>query len=412
MEPMQLTEMMLALRNPAGVPFYPIVFVGLGVLTFALHIFFVQLMLGTAAITLYGAYKQDSHWRRLASAMLEIAKVSVSVAIVIGVAPLLFVQVVYDPQWYTSNVLSADWVIGFIVIMIVGYWGMYYYYFKNGKYGANSDTPKARWSLILSLAFLLLAGWIMHSLTSQMLHPEQWASWYNPNGTMDYSGSKLHANNPWRYAFFILLAIPAAGAMLIAYRRFKSVRADADMTYLNWASDLGKKWLTYGSLMVIVPYIGWMMTLPEAAGDFATSLWGILPIAILVAVAGWAQIRLNDKDSLCNYMALPMVLVAVLVASITREVLRFVILNDAFGYNFFDYKVTMDWYSTGLFFGTFAIVGGAVLAYFLTIAWRVGQSNGVYTSSAAVDRMGTLAIWITFLWLIHFFVLGFVVWAQ
>jgi hypothetical protein len=133
---------------------------------------------------------------------------------------------------------------------------------------------------------------------------------------------------------------------------------------------------------------------------------------MLVAVAGWAQIRLNDKDSLCNYMALPMVLVAVLVASITREVLRFAILNDAFGYNFFDYKVTMDWYSTGLFFGTFAIVGGAVLAYFLTIAWRVGQSTGVYTASAAVDRMGTLAIWITFLWLIHFFVLGFVVWAQ
>jgi len=71
MEPMQLTEMMYALRNPAGVPFYPIVFVGLGVLTFALHIFFVQLMLGTAALTLYGAYKQENHWRRLASSVLR-----------------------------------------------------------------------------------------------------------------------------------------------------------------------------------------------------------------------------------------------------------------------------------------------------------------------------------------------------
>ena len=412
MEPMQLTEMMYALRNPAGVPFYPIVFVGLGVLTFALHIFFVQLMLGTAALTLYGAYKQENHWRRLASAMLEIAKVSVSVAIVIGVAPLLFVQVVYDPQWYTSNVLSADWVIGFIVIMIFGYWGMYYYYFKNGKYGEHSGQPKARWALIFGLALLLLAGWIMHSLTSQMLHPELWASWYNPNGTMDYSGSKLHANNPWRFAFFILLGIPVAGAMLIAYRRFKSVRADADMAYLNWAGELGKKWLKIGALVVIVPYIGWMMTLPESAGNFAMSLWGVLPVAALILVAIWAQLRLNDPQSLCNYMALPMAFVAVLVVSITREVLRYAVLNDTFGYDFFDYKVTMDWYSTAMFFGTFAIVGGAVLAYFLTVAWKVGQSTGVYTPSAAVDRMGTIAIWITLLWLVHFFVLGFVIWAQ
>ena len=412
MEAMQLTEMMYAMRNPAGVPFYPIVFVLLGVLTFAMHIFFVQLMLGTAAITAYGAFKQDEHWRRLASAMLEIAKVSVSVAIVIGVAPLLFVQVVYDPQWYTSNVLSADWVIGFIVIMIAGYWAMYYYYFKNGKYGQHAGSPKARWSMLLSLAIFLVAGWIMHSLTSQMLHPEQWQEWYAPGGVLDYSGSKLHANNPWRFAFFILLAIPAAGAMLVAYRRFKSVRSDMDQAYLDWTGELGKKWLKIGSLIVIVPYIGWMATVQEAAAGFGMTVWGILPIVALIAVAAWSHIRLKDKDSLCNYMALGMVFVAVLVAAISREVLRYDILNDAFGYNFFDYKITMDWYSTGLFFGTFAIVGGAILAYFLTIAWNVGQSQGVYTPSKAVDRMGTIAIWIISLWMVHFFAIGFWIWAQ
>lgn len=412
METMQLTEMMYAMRNPAGVPFYPIVFIGLGILTFALHIFFVQLMLGTAAITIYGAFSKTEYWRRLASAMLEVAKVSVSVAIVIGVAPLLFVQVLYDPQWYTSNVLSAQWVISFIAIMVIGYWAMYYYYFKNGQYGQNSGTPKARWSILFSLALFLIAGWIMHSLTSQMLHPEMWAQWYAPAGVLDYSGSQLHANNGWRYAFFILLGIPAAGAMLIAYRRFKSVRTDMDQDYLNWSAELGKKWLQIGSLIVIVPYLGWMATVQDSAAGFGLTLWGILPIIALIAVAAWAQFRLKDAQSICNYMALPMVFVAVLVAAISREVLRYNILNDAFGYNFFDYKVTMDWYSTVLFFGTFAIVGGAVLAYFLTIAWNVGQSQGVYTPSPAVDRMGTIAIWIVSIWMIHFFAIGLWIWLQ
>lgn len=72
----------------------------------------------------------------------------------------------------------------------------------------------------------------------------------------------------------------------------------------------------------------------------------------------------------------------------------------------------MDWYSTGLFFLTFALVGGSVLAYYLTIAWKVGQTVGVYTPSKTVDRMGTAAIVIIVLWVVQFFISGFWVWAQ
>lgn len=410
MEALQLTDMLYALRNPAGLPFYPVVFLALGVLTFAMHIFFVQLMLGTSVITIFGSFKQDNNWRRLASAMLEIAKISVSVAIVVGVAPLLFVQVIYDPMWYTSNLLSANWVISFLVIMIIGYWAMYYYYFKNGKYGQGAETPKARWSMLVSLGLFLLAGWIMHSLTSQMLYPDLWQEWYAPNGKIDFSGATMHANNPWRYAFFILMAIPVTGAMLVAYRKYKSTTENADMEYLNWAGKLGTQWLKYGSLLMLIPYIGWMMTLPEKGSDFATSFWGILPAVFLVFVAVWTHIRLKNPDSVCNYMALFMAFGAVLLASVGREVLRFNILNDGFSYDVFDYKIVMDIYSTALFFGTFLIVGGAVFAYFLTIAWQVGQTKGVYTASPLVNKMGTIAIWIVGLWMVHFFAIGLWVW--
>ncbi|MPQ75439.1 hypothetical protein [Hydrogenovibrio sp. JE_KL2] len=409
----QITDMMYALRNPAGLPSYPIIFIGLSVLTFALHILFVQLMLGTSVITLIGAFSQNTYWRRLGAAMLEVAKVSVSVAIVIGVAPLLFVQVVYDPHWYTSNVLSADWVIGFIIFLILGYWAMYYYYFVNNANQDKSATPKARWSMLLSLALMLLVGFIMHSLTSQILHPELWKSWYmQKNGMVDYTGDKLHEWNLWRYAFFISLSIPVAGGMLVTYRRFKSVRSDADHAYLNWAAEVGKKWIKVGSIISTVLYVGWMMTLPETAGNFATSFWGILGGVMVLFYALWAQIRLNGEAKFCSYMALPMALVIGLVVAISREMLRYDILNGFFHYNFWDYKIEFDWYSTGLFFLTFAIVGGIVLSYFLTIAWKAGQTVGVYTPSAFVNRLGTLSIWIVVLWVVQFFVVGFYVWAR
>ncbi len=409
----QVTEMMYALRNPAGIPTYPIIFIGLGVLTFALHILFVQLMLGTSAITIFGAFKNDAKWRRLASAMLEISKVSVSVAIVIGVAPLLFVQVVYDPHWYTSNVLSADWVIGFIIILILAYWALYAYYFMNAKNQDKTVAPKGRVWMLISLALMLVVGFIMHSLTSQILHPELWKEWYIQNGIVDYSGSQLHAYNLWRYAFFISMAIPVTGAMLVTYRRFKKVREDADMEYLDWAADLGKKWIAVGSVIAFVLYVGWMMTLPETAGDFATSIWAIIGGVAVLLPAIWGAVRLRGNSyDMCSYMALPITLVAGLVVAITREMLRYGILDGFFGYNFMDYKIVMDWYSTGLFFLTFAIVGGVVLTYFLTIAWKAGQTVGVYTPSATVDKIGTVAIWIIVLWVVQFFISGFWVWAQ
>ncbi|WP_130537004.1 hypothetical protein [Thiomicrorhabdus indica] len=409
----EITEMMYALRNPAGVPTYPVIFIALGVLTFAMHILFVQLMLGTSAVALYAAYTNNAYWRKLGAAMIDIAKVSVSVAIVIGVAPLLFVQVVYDPHWYTSNVLSADWVIAFIIILIFAYWAMYYFYFQNYKREDKTAEPKSRWSLILSLGLMLLVGFIMHSLTSQILHPELWKEWYMQNGKMDYSGDTLHAYNVWRYAFFISMAIPVTGAMLVTYRRFKMVRSDYDQDYLRFAAEVGKKWILVGSVISTVLYFAWMMTLPETAGNFGTSFWGILGGVAVLAYAGWAKVRLNGKsEDMCSYMALPMALVIGLVVAISREILRYDILNGFFSYNFFDYKVVMDWYSTGLFFLTFAIVGGAVLAYYLTIAWKAGQTEGVYTPSATVNKMGTVAIWILVLWMIQFFAIGIYTWVQ
>jgi hypothetical protein len=208
------------------------------------------------------------------------------------------------------------------------------------------------------------------------------------------------------------MAIPVTGAMLVTYRRFKSVREDADHAYLNWAAEVGKKWIKVGSVVSAALYVAWMMTLPETAGNFATSFWGIAGGVAVIAFALWAQIRLQGEAKLCSYMALPMALVIGLVVAISREMLRYGILNDTFHYDFMDYKIVMDWYSTGLFFLTFAIVGGAVLAYFFTVAWKAGQTVGVYTPSPLVNKMGTIAIWIVALWLVQFFVVGFYIWAK
>ena len=398
-------EMLLALRDPAGVPSHPLVFLLLGVLTFALHIAAVQVMLGAGALVLAGAFRADARWRRLAAAMLSTSKIAVSVAIVIGVAPLLFVQVVYDPFWYTSNVLSAWWVIGFIVILIAGYSAMYGFYWLNEDLRAR--PARGGWLMVASLALLLLVGWIMHVLSYQMLWPEQWREWYAPGGTVDASGRTLHAYSLARFAFFIALAAPVTGAWLVAVRRYLIGAQEADLGYLALLQRLSQQMLLGGGAVAVVAGAAWMATLPEKMAWFLGSAPMVLAAAMLVltVLLPSALGRRLDQGG-WGYGVFGVGAVALIVVAAAREWLRYVTLLGAHGYDAMTYRVNFDAYSTITFFATFAIVGGVVLAWLLTVAWQAGQTRGTYTPSPAVARLGRWSVVLIALWIVHYFAIG------
>ena len=403
--------MLYALRDPAGVPSHPIIFLLLGVLTWALHIAAVQVMLGASVLTLFGAFQQNPHWRRLATAMLATAKIAVSVAIVIGVAPLLFVQVIYDPFWYTSNVLSARWVIAFIVILIAAYLAMYAFYYRNPNLAAQ--PTRGAWHLVISLALMLVVGWIMHVLSYQMLLPEQWMSWYAPNGQIDPSGRGLHGYSVTRFAFFILLSVAVIAAWLFAYRRYLMGRKDDDAAYIAWLLPLAHRLMLAGGVLAVASGALWLLTLPEKMAWFASSGW-VWASAIALLVAAFFPRLLGSRldRAAWGYAPFAVGAVALIVVGAAREALRFVTLLGAHGYNALDYKINLDWYSTVLFFVTFAVLGGVVLAYLLTVAWQAGQSKGMYTPSPTLTRLGNLGIGLLVLWIVQYFAIGFYVWAR
>ncbi len=403
--------MLYALRDPAGVPSHPLVFLVLGVLTWALHIAAVQVMLGASALTLYGAFSRNPYWRRLAAAMLSTAKVAVSVAIVLGVAPLLFVQVIYDPFWYTANVLSARWVIGFIVILIVAYLAMYLFYYRNPRLA--TQPVRGAWHLVISLLLMLVVGWIMHVLSYQMLLPEQWMSWYAPNGQIDPSGKSLHGYSVTRFSFFILLSVAVVAAWLFAYRRYLMGRNAEDAGYIAWLLPLAHRLMLVGGVLAVASGALWLATLPEKMAWFATSAWIWVSAAALLATAFFPRLLGHKLDqSLWGYVPFALGAVALIVVGTAREALRYFTLFGSHGYDALDYKVNMDWYSTSLFFITFAVLGGVILGYLLTVAWKAGQTEGVYTPSRAITRLGNLSIGLLVLWVVQFFAVGFYVWAR
>ncbi|HES76120.1 MAG TPA: hypothetical protein ENO09_03815 [bacterium] len=409
-------QALYALRDVAGIPTHPVVFLILGVVTFALHIAAVQIMLGASGLTLWGAFSKDFKHRRLAQSMVMVSKVMLSVAIVIGVAPLLFVQVTYDPFWYTSNVLSAWWVIGFLVFLTLG--SLLWFFFNAKNHHMVSEKTFCPGSAVLAVMLLLLVGFIMHVLSVQMLSPEKWMAWYAPNGVIDASGRGIHEFNAARFLFFISLSVPVIGAVLVAYRRYYMPRlADKSLemtqAYLDWVGSLGQNLIAIGGVLSVVIGAWWMMTLPVNQAAFALSPWVFLSLALLLAFVAFAfWVRMGKMDTLWAYAVLPVGAVAIIMVAAAREILRYHVLMGAHGYDVFTYPINMDWYSTIMFFATFLIVGGGVLAYMLTVAWKAGQTVGVYTPGPIISRMGDIGIALIALWIVQFFAIGFYVWLS
>ena len=405
--------MFLALMDPAGAPAHPLIFLVLGVVTFALHMTAVNVMLGTLGLSAWGSFSQNPYWQRLAGALGTTAKVAVSIAIVLGVAPLLFVQVIYDPFWYTSNVISAWWLLGFLAILTVAYLALYRFYGLNHQYAEDGSAlpiqgaPQGGLWLVGSFILMVTCGVIMHAVVNQSLQPGEWMNWYAPEGVVDPHGRELHSITVARVAFFLLLSIPVTAGWLFGMRRYLLSAGEEDYGYIDFIENLAHNMARIGSLLVLLAGAAWMMTLPESMVWFRSSLWmllGLIPLAYFGAMSFIQKKRV--LCIFCNYMAFGMTLIMAIVLAALREVLRFVTLLEAAGWDALAYKVNMDWSSTVIFFVTFLVVGGLNLTYLLTLAWKSGQTKALYTPGVGITRIGSMAILSLVLWVVGYFTIG------
>lgn len=381
------------LRDPAGLPFYPVVFQGLYILTWALHALFVFLSLGALGLSLYGTLKQktDKNWATLTPHLIQTGKISVSLLIVLGVAPLLFTQVIYDPNWYTINTLSGLWVVIFIYCLLVGY-SMYYWYYYANK--ANKSSSK----LIGTISFLLLifAGLLMHSFAVQSIQPEKWMQWYAPNGVVDTSGLNFHVDTI-RFLFLISLSITAIGLFLQNYSDFIKSNKSFLESYTNNIKALGKKITTFAIIINFVLFIAWSF-----------QMWKTIDIFSIIICIYLLAFLLLEKSIKNSYISTVLFIVFLLIISGFREYIRFNIMNNM-GYNIYDYPLNIEWTSISMFILTFVSLGGIGVTFISTMAWKVGKNNGYFDASKdkTVTFLANSVLWILSVWCVVYFAWGF-----
>ncbi len=176
---------MLPGPDPIGIPAPPGLLQALLVLTYTLHTLFVGVTLGGTAIGLASAVVGRSHdelraapARLLGAHLSQALPVTMAFSITTGVAPLLFVQVLYGPFFYTASTFVAWSWISVVPVLIVGYYALYAWALRR-KQGPRAPA----WGLAVTLGALVWTAFALVTNMSLFPHPERYGELFNLSGT-------------------------------------------------------------------------------------------------------------------------------------------------------------------------------------------------------------------------------------
>ncbi len=225
------------------------------IVTFVLHLLAMNTMFGGSVIALIARFKsgRSEHQARLARELGKYIPSLLAATITLGIAPLLFTQVIYGHLFYTSTILMAWPWFSVVVLLIPAYYGFYIIAFKqNGSTGV-------RWLAGLSALFIFFIGFFYTNAMTLMLTPEKWMPLYQG----DPAGWNLNwqeATLVPRYLHFVLAALAVAGLLV------------AGLGFLHWAKErpyaafllqTGGKWFAYVNMAQIVVGLWFVVALPR-----------------------------------------------------------------------------------------------------------------------------------------------------
>ncbi len=380
-----------------GVPFFPIVFQFLMVLTFTLHIFFVNLTIGTLLISLYLSFKRDEFSKKLSSSLIKMTPISISMAILFGIAPLLFVQVIYDAFFYTASTLLGVYVTLFVFSMIIAYSSVYIGYFNKEK-----KEGIFKFFVLISLLLFLFSGFIIHSVSYLSLLPDKWMSLYTSLSPVNTSGLNLKYFQISRFLHFIIPSLIQTGILIMLYSDYYKFRDDFKKDYLEWCYKFGSKIaLLFLTLQILIGI--WFLL--EVPFKFKFFLNPFLIIGILFSLILFYLLLVSLKKVYA--LQKPILLLSILTIffmSYGREILRMNYLSQ-YDYSIFNYKMNLDLGSTLLFLFTF-VMGLVIISFLIYISFKAGKVKGTYTSTEKEIKWGKLSISLMILWLLVIVLLG------
>lgn len=287
-------------------------------LTTFLHFIAMNIMLGTGFIAFAAPFWHHNEILALNGHIARTLPYSIAFTINLGVAPLLFLQVLYGQFLYTSSILMAVYWLAIVGLLILSYYAAYIYRFLDNKGGM------ARLYIGAALLLLLIVSLLFNNNVSIMQMPEVWTSYF-----ADRTGRLLNFGDPAlmpRFLHFLASAVAIGGLGIALYFEIRRKQGASD----------GEKWIRLGCNWFMIATIVnfgfgfWFLgSLPEAAYDPAT-LYGKI---FFIMIAGSVLTTIPAVVYAQAGRIIPAVswaLVTVLLMTLARDMLRLTYLKPFF----------------------------------------------------------------------------------
>jgi len=249
------------------------------VVSFLLHLIFVNFMVGGALLTLYYEIKglKDRRYDNLAHKIAATITANKSLAVVLGVGPLLAINTLYTVYFYTANALTGTFWISIVPLVAIAFLLTYahkYWWERMARAkGLHIAICAATCLLFLFIPLIFLTN------INLMLFPDKWP------GVRGFLSAMTIGNVFPRYAHFLLACLALTGLFLVwLFKRTDQSEIAAmgfDRATLIRLGYLWAFWPT-AAQFVVGPLV--LLTLPNTPGSIASAL-GAIGIGVLAVFA-------------------------------------------------------------------------------------------------------------------------------
>jgi hypothetical protein len=253
------------------------------VLGFFLHALPMNVILGGGFIcaVLFAISKdKKSYQYRAAKALAISLPVFISFAVTQGIVPLLFLQLLYGPAFYTSSIIMAVPWISMLLVVMTSYYLSYITIYKVLRKEDDAAAMKAALILLVMAIGFAVVGYIFSNNMTLMLTPQKWLPMYqaSPNG-LNLNGAEPSLIP--RYLHMLVSSFAVAGMTMGLFGLF----VKNDEQFSQWLIKTGSRIFVFWTLIQIPVGLWFLKTLPP---QFAAKFMGGDNIASLVFAGSMA----------------------------------------------------------------------------------------------------------------------------
>lgn len=309
--------------DPAALPGPPWLFHVLWLVTFLIHLVFVNAALGGSLLAAAAGTTRPSG-RATARLLVEVNSWTISFAVTFGIAPLLFMQVLFGRFFYTATILVGWWWLGMLGLLTVGYYMNYV-----AKFRLRSGKGAGLVIGLEAVCFLLIS---VVQVVVNLLHvqPERWES-VADRAVAAFSDPTFLP----RWLHFVLAAVAMAGA-LVAWAAVRRAARGEEAEESRSMARFGLRAALVATVLQLVDGFWLLFALPEGvlgalmrggSATLAPLILGILVgVLLLVVLAG-----IGDPIAQATKVrrAAELIVAAMALMLVTRHQLREIYLASA-----------------------------------------------------------------------------------